>query len=123
MRKSARTVNKHARLERLHGENESAAGSEIAMGYAMMKENEQIYNQETENRHELLERRRARKARRRYFLMQKLIGAAVIVLTVFAVRFMNGDATVALITIPLGLALIMSKEPAIMIGYFWEAER
>lgn len=55
------------------------------------------------------------KARERflYFLKQKLLGVVALVLTVVSTWLLNGDATVGMIMMPLGLALIFSNKPII----------
>lgn len=65
---------------------------------------------------------RERQARRWYFLKQRAIGAAVLVFTVLAVWILEGDATIALITVPLGLALIFSKQKLVVNDYYFETE-
>lgn len=65
----------------------------------------------------LMERRR-----RLYFLKQKVIGVFMLVLTIFAVKLLDGDATIALLTVPLGLTLIFSKEKWWMDNYYFENE-
>lgn len=57
-----------------------------------------------------------------YFVKQKLIGVLLIVLTVIAVIY-TGDATVSLLTVPVGLMLIFTKRACIVDGYFFEEER
>lgn len=49
------------------------------------------------------------KQRRLYFLKQKAIGVFLLVFTVFATKALEGDATMAILTLPLGLALIFGK--------------
>ena len=63
-----------------------------------------------------------RQARRWYFLKQRALGAAVLVFTVLAVWILEGDATIALITVPLGLALIFSRQKLVVNDYFFETE-
>lgn len=53
---------------------------------------------------------RRQQNRRRSFLKQRLIGIALLALTIFAVKLLDGDATIALITVPLGLYLIFTGE-------------
>ena len=65
---------------------------------------------------------RERQARRWYFLKQRALGAAVLVFTVLAVWILEGDATIALITVPLGLALIFSRQKLVVNDYFFETE-
>lgn len=62
------------------------------------------------------------KRRRLYFLKQKVVGVFMLVLTIFAVKLLDGDATIALLTVPLGLALIFSKEKWWMDNYYFENE-
>ncbi|MEZ3424664.1 MAG: hypothetical protein K1W39_13300 [Lachnospiraceae bacterium] len=65
---------------------------------------------------------RERQARRWYFLKQRALGAAVLVFTVLAVWILESDATIALITVPLGLALIFSKKKLVVNDYYFETE-
>lgn len=65
---------------------------------------------------------RERKARKRYFLTQKLYGLAVLIITVIAVWVLDGDATIAVITVPLGVVLITSREMLIANKYYWQHE-
>lgn len=58
-------------------------------------------------------RERRRQYRRRYFLKQRLTGVALLALTMLAVKMLDGDATIALITVPLGLYLIFTGEMVI----------
>lgn len=60
------------------------------------------------------------KQRRLYFLKQKAIGVFLLLFTWFAIWLLNGDATVALITVPLGLGLIFSKDMLWMDDYYFE---
>ena len=45
-----------------------------------------------------------------YFVKQRLLGLAVIVLSISAVPVNDGDATFTLLTVPLGLYVLFSKE-------------
>lgn len=67
-------------------------------------------------------RRQERKARRWYFIKQKLYGVALLIATVFAVRVLDGDATIAIITVPMGLLCLFGKEMLIVDKYYWEHE-
>lgn len=58
-------------------------------------------------------RERRRQYRRHYFLKQRLIGIALLALTMLAVKMLDGDATIALITVPLGMYLIFTGEMVI----------
>lgn len=63
------------------------------------------------------------KRRRLYFLKQKVIGVFFLVFTIFAIKLLDGDATIALLTVPLGLMLIFSKEKWWMDNYYFETAR
>lgn len=76
---------------------------------------------------ELRERERRKKARerrkrKRYFLTQKLYGVAMLILTAVLVKLLEGDITVAFVTVPIGIVLITSKEMLIVNEYFWESK-
>lgn len=71
-------------------------------------------------RMERLRRQQDQEKRRRYFIQQKLIGAVVLILTALAVLFSDGDATIAIITIPVGLLLLFSGDMLIMTDYYWK---
>lgn len=49
---------------------------------------------------------RERRERKKYFAMQKLNGVALLIFTAVAIKILEGDATIAFITVPLGLWLI-----------------
>lgn len=83
-----------------------------AMGFLAAKERERA-------RRKALREKRERK---KYFLTQKLYGIATLIFTVLAVYLLDGDATVALLTVPLGITLIVSKEMLIVNQYYWKCE-
>lgn len=62
------------------------------------------------------------KRRRLYFLKQKVIGVFFLIFTIFVVKLLDGDATIALLTVPLGLTLIFSKEKWWMDNYYFETK-
>lgn len=66
------------------------------------------------------QRQRERQARRWYFFKQRALGAAVLAFTVLAVWILEGDATIALITVPLGLALVFSRQMLVVNDYYFE---
>ena len=68
------------------------------------------------------QRERERQARRWYFLKQRALGAVMLIFTVLAVWILEGDTTIALITVPLGLALIFSRQKLVVNNYFFETE-
>ena len=63
-----------------------------------------------------------RQARRWYFLKQRALGAVLLAVTVLAVWILEGDATIALITVPLGLALVFSKQMLVVNEYYFRTE-
>lgn len=56
------------------------------------------------------ERSYRRKRRRWYLARQRIAGLILFAITVPAVRLLNGDATIAVITIPVGFGLILSAK-------------
>ena len=48
-----------------------------------------------------------------YFLKQKMMGVALIIISILIPIISDGDATAILITLPLGLFLLFTKEEAI----------
>lgn len=66
--------------------------------------------------------RREQRERKHYFIKQRLYGVAILILTAFAVRILDGDATIALFTVPLGISLLTSREMLIVNNYYWEHE-
>lgn len=55
-----------------------------------------------------------------YFVKQRLIGLLLLMVTVFVVHATDGDATIALITVPMGLTLMFTKRAYIVDDYFFE---
>nr|DAM21524.1 MAG TPA: hypothetical protein [Caudoviricetes sp.] len=66
--------------------------------------------------------RRAARERRERFAMQKLNGVALLIFTAVAIKILEGDATIAFITVPLGLSMLLSKEMLIINKYYWKCE-
>ena len=64
------------------------------------------------------QREKAKKARRWYFIKQKAYGLAML-----AVWATEGDITIAVITVPLGLMCLFSKKMLIVDNYYFEAEK
>lgn len=58
------------------------------------------------------QREQAKKARRWYFIKQKAYGLAMLAVTVLAAWATEGDITIAVITVPLGLMCLFSKKNA-----------
>lgn len=61
--------------------------------------------------------------KQKYFLKQKLMGIAMVILSVIAsITLLEGDLTILMVTIPLGLMLTLSKEMWIADEYYYEVE-
>lgn len=78
-----------------------------------------------EYRQRIRERRESKYAERRrrlYFLKQKLIGVLLLIGTIAIMKFLEGDATIALFTVPVSLILIFSKEKCWMDRYYFDTE-
>ena len=65
-------------------------------------------------------RERRRQQRRWYFIKQRLNGIFLIVLTMILIKLLDGDATIALITVPLGLYLAFTKKMCIVNEFYWQ---
>jgi hypothetical protein len=76
------------------------------------------YKKTTEERKQ---RKTEKKKRRLYFFEQKLLGLVGLLITVFAM-FLLDDLTIAVITIPISLALIFSRDKILLNKYFWETK-
>lgn len=63
-----------------------------------------------------------KREKKKYFLTQKLYGVATLMFTAAVVKILNGDATIALLTVPLGVTLLTSKEMLIINEYYWKCE-
>ena len=76
-----------------------------------------------ENYRKRKQKRNAELRRTWYFIKQKVIGVLMIIATILAVwLLLDGDATIALVTVPLGLTLVKKKKKCWMDNYFYEAE-
>ncbi len=62
------------------------------------------------------------KRRRLYYLKQKIVGVFLLVLTIFAAKLLEGAVTIAIITVPLGLVLIFSKEKWWIDRHYFESQ-
>nr|UWD73076.1 MAG: hypothetical protein [Bacteriophage sp.] len=67
-------------------------------------------------------REKLRRQRRWYFIKQKLTGIVVLAFTAFAVWLLDGDATIAVLTVPLGLYLVFSREMLITNDFYWQTK-
>ncbi len=68
------------------------------------------------------QRESRRQQRRQYFLKQRLTGIFLLLFTILAVMLTGGDATIAIITVPLGLYLVFTKEMVIESGFHRETK-
>lgn len=55
-------------------------------------------------------RQRAAAQRRKYFLMQRAVGLVLVVTNMLAAYIMDGDITAAVLLVPLGIYLMLTKE-------------
>jgi len=55
-------------------------------------------------------RQRAAAKRRKYFLIQRSVGLWLVVTNIIAAYFMDGDITAALLLVPLGIYLMLTKD-------------
>lgn len=60
------------------------------------------------------ERKARRKAEKIYYIKQKLSGLTMAAIGIFTPFFLDGDATISLIALPLGLFLMFTKEKVMM---------
>lgn len=60
--------------------------------------------------------------KRAYFMKQKLMGVALLVLTVLTTVFVEGGLAVAFFTGPIGLMLIFSKRKILVNDYYFESK-
>ena len=67
-------------------------------------------------------RERRRQQRRWYFIKQRLSGIFLIALTMFAIKLLDGDATIALITVPLGLYLTFTRKMCLVNEFYWQTK-
>ena len=68
------------------------------------------------------QRERRRRQRRQCFLKQRLTGVFLLVFTALAVMATGGDATIAIITVPLGLYLAFTNEMCIVNEFYWQTK-
>lgn len=90
-------------------------GEEYRNGY----EYAQMHHKQQER--EKRRRQRERERRRNYFIQQKIYGVVLLILTIAACAF-TGDATIAVITVPLGLTLVVSKKMWLVNEYYWSTK-
>ena len=91
-------------------------GEEYRKGY------EYVQMRHRQQERERRRRQREQERRRNYFMQQRIYGIALLILTI-AVCVFTGDATIAVITVPLGMMLVASKRMWLINEYYWEMER
>ena len=63
-----------------------------------------------------------RRKQRLYFAKQKALGVLMLALSAIIPVVLDGDATACLITVPMGLALLFSKEMLLYNSYYMEVQ-
>lgn len=71
---------------------------------------------------DMRKRQREKKRRLQYFIIQKRNGVALLAFTALAVYILEGDATIAIFTVPLALHMIFRREMCIVNSYYWETK-
>ena len=126
MRKSANTVNirQSRRAEAVKQIRAPPQEERQRMRYAVIiltDSTEVIAEHKRAERHRR-RREKLRRQRRWYFIKQKLTGIVVLAFTAFAVWLLDGDATIAVLTVPLGLYLVFSREMLITNNFYWQTK-
>ena len=60
------------------------------------------------------------KRKQKYFRKQKIFGIMMILLAVISAIILNGDITIAIFLVPLGLYTVFTKEMVFVDDYFFE---
>ena len=60
------------------------------------------------------------KRKQKYFRKQKIFGIVMILLAVISAIILNGDITIAMFLVPLGLYTVFTKEMVFVDDYFFE---
>ena len=60
------------------------------------------------------------KRKQKYFRKQKIFGIVTILLAVISAIILNGDITIAIFLVPLGLYTVFTKEMVFVDEYFFE---
>ena len=63
-----------------------------------------------------------RRKQRLYFAKQRVLGILMLALSVIIPVALDGDATACLVTVPMGLALLFSKEMLLYNSYYEEVQ-
>lgn len=64
---------------------------------------------------EYTKRKKIKRKEFTYYLMQKIIGLLIILLSIFVPSFLDGDATVSILLIPLGIYTMLTNKKVISI--------
>ena len=67
-------------------------------------------------------REREQRRRREYFIKQRAVGLALLIITALCIPILDGDATVALVTVPMGLVMLLGNTMLIDNEYYREIE-
>ena len=58
----------------------------------------------------------------KYFKKQRIMGGVLIALGILSAIVLGGNVTAALILVPLGSYIVLTKKPVLMDDYFYEME-
>ena len=132
MRKAARTVKPNARTGERHTwkdrerrrkeERQRTAAEALIVENAYQRGYADAIADCERKKEQRRQREQAKKARRWYFIKQKAYGLAMLAVTVLAVWATEGDITIAVITVPLGLMCLFSKKMLIVDNYYFATE-
>ena len=132
MRKAARTVKPNARTGERHTwkdrerrrkeERQRMAAEALIVEDAYQKGYADAMADMRKKKEQRRQREQEKKASRWYFIKQKAYGLAMLVVTVLAVWATEGDITIAVITVPLGLMCLFSKQMLIVDNYYFATE-
>ena len=86
-----------------------------AITYYTLDQAREILREEARQKRLARQKREAkRKAKTIYFLKQKMIGIALIIISISIPIVCDGDATASLLFLPLGIYVLFTKEKVIM---------
>ena len=83
--------------------------------YYTLDQAREILREEARQKRLAIQKREAkRKAKTIYFLKQKMMGIALIIISILIPILLDGDATASLLFLPLGIYVLFTKERVIM---------
>ena len=83
--------------------------------YYTLDQAREILREESRQKRLARQKREAkRKAKTIYFLKQKMMGIALIIISILIPILLDGDATASLLFLPLGIYVLFTKERVIM---------